>query len=699
MALQELSRRKPLLANRTPPEVEALIVELSLELPACGQVRIGGKLRRRGHSPSPVAAAAATSMATQPSAHGCQSTARRGAHQPLVNHFVREHESAVPAAACDQCGADSPRMAGAAVTASASGTGARLGSEWNDGFAELRAARVGSNGLLAAVALFSVAVNLLVLTGPLFMLQVYDRVLPSSSGATLAALFLLVTFLFLILGMIDLARSRLMARISLRLQGQLEPRVFQASLAQGAAARAGMRDLDSLRQLVASPLGLAVFDLPWTPAFLTILYLFHPLLGGLATLGGLVLVAASWLNRWQIRAPLRDAAAAEHDADRIAGLYRNESELIGALGMRGASFTRWRHARERMADATLSALDRGAGFTVFSRSFRLFLQSALLAAGALLVLEHQLTPGAMVASSVLMGRMLAPVDQLVAGWSTVQRALDGWDRLGQLLSCHRAPVPRTSLPRPAARLQIADLAVVPPGTDFPTLRGIGFSLDPGQALGVIGPSGAGKSTLARALVGSWSPTSGSIRLDGAALDQYDPEVLGGMLGYLPQQVILFDGTIAENIARLSPQPDAAAVVRAAMAAAAHRMILELPRGYDTPLTQAGARLSGGQIQRIGLARALYGDPVLLVLDEPDSNLDSEGAAALGLAIRGVKARAGAVVVMAHRPAAIAECDLLLRMEAGRQAAFGPRDEVLAGVLHNAGAIRRSAGHAAGTGLR
>lgn len=569
-----------------------------------------------------------------------------------------------------------------------------MGGEWHDGFAELRAARAGSRGLLAAVAVFSVAVNLLALTGPLFMLQVYDRVLASRSGPTLAALFLLVCFLFLMLGVIDLARSRVMARIALRLQDLLEPRVFQAALAQGGPPAAGLRDLDSLRQLLASPLALALFDLPWAPLFLAGLYLFHPLLGGVATLGGLVLVAASWLNRWQSRTPLRAAAAAEHDADRLATLYRDEGELIGALGMRGASLARWRHARERMADAALVALDRGAGFTVFSRSFRLFLQSALLAAGAWLVLRHQLTPGAMIASSVLMGRALAPVDQLVAGWSAVQRALDGWERLGQLLSRHPPPVPRTPLPRPAARLEVTNLTLILPGQDLPALRGIGFSLAPGQALGVIGASGAGKSTLARALIGAWPAAAGAIRLDGAALDQYDPDTLGGLIGYLPQRVTLFDGTVAENIARLSPQPDPAAVVRAAVAAGAHRMILGLPQGYDTPLSQAGAPLSGGQIQRLGLARALYGQPVLLVLDEPDSHLDAEGAAALNLAIRAVKSRAGAVVIIAHRPAAIAECELLLRMDAGRQTAFGPRDEILAGTPRGATARRASGGGAA-----
>ena len=381
-------------------------------------------------------------------------------------------------------------------------------------------------------------------------------------------------------------------------------------------------------------------------------------------------------------------------ADRAADLYRDEGELIGALGMRQAVFARWKQTRDRMADATMSASDRGSGFSVFSRTFRLFLQSALLAAGAWLVLQQAVTPGAMIASSILMGRVLAPVEQIVGGWSAVQRALDGWNRLGGLLT-RRPPQPqRTPLPRPAARLDVANLTVVPPGQTVPTLRGVSFNLAPGQALGVIGPSGAGKSTLARALIGAWAPASGSIRLDGATLEQYDPDVLGRLIGYLPQQVTLFDGTIAENIARLSSRPDPDAVVRAA-AAAAHRMILDLPQGYDTPLAQAGARLSGGQIQRVGLARALYDDPVLFVLDEPNSNLDNEGSEALNLAIRAIKARGGAVIIMAHRPAAIAECELLLVMEGGMRRAFGPRDEVLRSTVRNAETITRARGAGGG----
>lgn len=571
----------------------------------------------------------------------------------------------------------------------------------HDGFAELRAARGGSLGLVAAVAVFSVAVNLLNLTGPLFMMQVYDRVLGSGSVPTLAALFGLVAFLFLMMGLIDLARGRVMARVAMRFQDRLEGRVFQAALTDGAlvgqspSAHVGLRDLDAVRQLIGSPVLLALFDLPWAPVFLAGLFLFHPVMGAVATIGAVVLVITTWANQFLTRHPLQQAMAAGQTADRAADLYRDEGELIGALGMRGATFSRWRRFRDRMAEATMTGSDRGLGFSVFSRTFRLFLQSALLAAGAWLVLRQELTPGAMIASSILMGRVLAPVEQIVGGWSAVQRALDGWKRLGELLS-RRPPQPqRTPLPRPAARLEVSNLSVVPPGQTTATLRGVSFTLGPGQALGVIGPSGAGKSTLGRALIGAWPAAGGSIRLDGATLEQYDPDVLGRLIGYLPQQVTLFDGTIAENIARLSERPDPEAVVRAATAAAAHRMILDLPQGYDTPLSQAGGRLSGGQIQRVGLARALYGEPALFVLDEPNSNLDNEGSEALNLAIREIKARGGAVIIMAHRPAAIAECELLLVMEQGMRRAFGPRDEVLRSTVRNAETISRARGAGGG----
>ncbi|TWI29933.1 type I secretion system permease/ATPase [Paracoccus sulfuroxidans] len=571
----------------------------------------------------------------------------------------------------------------------------------HDGKRELSSARSMALPLLVFVGIFSFAVNLLMLTGPLFMMQVYDRVLASRSVETLTALFVLVVFLFALMGLIDAARTRVMSRIAARFQEKLEGRVFTAALQDGSASgsdavvRGGMRDLEAVQRLISSPVMMALFDLPWAPFFLAAVYIFHFWLGVVATVGLLVLVIATLLNQWLSREALQEAAIASQTAERMSDLYREEGELIGSLGMRNAAFRRWQSARDQATEATMRSADRASSFTVFSRTFRLFLQSALLAAGAWLVLKQEVTPGAMIASSILMGRALAPIEQVVGGWSMVQRSLDGWKRLSALLSRRPPTEKRTPLPRPPAQLEVRQLSIVPPGQGPATLRGVSFDLSPGQALGVIGPSGAGKSTLARALIGAWPIAAGSIRLGGATLDQYDPDVLGSLIGYLPQQVTLFDGTIAENIARLSAHPDPQRIVEAATAAAAHRMILDLPNGYDTLVTQTGGRLSGGQIQRIGLARALYAEPVLFVLDEPNSNLDNEGSNALNLAIRNIKARGGAVIIMAHRPAAISECEQLLVLDQGTRRAFGPRDEVLKSMVKNAEQITKSQGQAGG----
>lgn len=565
------------------------------------------------------------------------------------------------------------------------------------GRAELRRARSAQGGLFWAVALFSAFVNLLMLTGPLFMLQVYDRVLGSRSEETLLALFVLMTFLFAMMGLLDAVRARVMTRLSARFQAALEARVFRASLGRSALfpadapAALALRDLDSIRQVLAAPVFLALFDLPWAPLFLFAVFIFHPWMGMLAVAGALVLIAVTLANQWVTRRGVLSAQAALQRAERLADQLRDEADLIQSLGMRGAGFARWMTARHEAIAATLLSSDATGVFSTVTKTFRLFLQSAMLALGAYLVLQGQLTPGAMIAASIMMGRALAPVEQAIAGWAMVQRAQEAWKRLSALLGAQPPEPQRTALPRPRAVLEANQLTVVPPGHGQAALRMVSFRIGPGQALGVIGPSGAGKSTLARAITGAWKPASGWLRLDGATLDQYDPDVLGDHIGYLPQRVTLFDGTIAENIARLSPDPDDAAIVRAAQKAAAHQMILDLPQGYDTRVTQSGGRLSGGQIQRIGLARALYGDPVLLVLDEPNSNLDNDGSLALNAAIRAMKAEGKSVIIMAHRPAAIQECDLLLVLDNGARRAFGPRDEVLKAMVRNAPEIVRSTG--------
>ncbi|MDM7458070.1 MAG: ATP-binding cassette domain-containing protein, partial [Paracoccus sp. (in: a-proteobacteria)] len=401
------------------------------------------------------------------------------------------------------------------------------------------------------------------------------------------------------------------------------------------------------------------------------------------------LVLSTIATRLLTAGPLQHSNRSAAQASHLADLFRNQAEVVAALGMRGATFARWRSLRRQTEAHAVRGADRAAAMTAFSRAFRLFLQTALLAAGAWLVLRDQLSPGAMIASSVMMGRALAPIDQLVGGWPILQSGLDGWSRLKRLLTRHPNRPPHTALPRPDARVEVQGLSIAPPGEPAPVLRDIGLQLCPGQALGVIGSSGAGKTSLARALVGAWTPLTGTVRLGGATLDQYAPDALGALIGYLPQQVTLFDGTIAENIARLAVRPDSQRVIAAARAADAHRMILALPQGYDTRISQIGSRLSGGQVQRIGLARALYPDPVLLVLDEPNANLDNDGSEALNRAIRRQKAKGGAVVIMAHRPAAILECDLLMVLERGRKRAFGPRDKILRQMVENSGQIKQA----------
>ncbi|MEQ8366154.1 MAG: type I secretion system permease/ATPase [Roseicyclus sp.] len=550
---------------------------------------------------------------------------------------------------------------------------------------ELVAFRRRSAWILWVIAGFSMIVNALMLTGPLYMLQVYERVLGSGSEETLIALTALVAFLFLMMGIHDYVRARIASRYGARLQDAFDRRVFRASLSNAQTTgqpQSGLRDLANVQKLTASPVFLALFDLPWTPLFIGAIFIFHPWLGWMAVGGGLVLILITLANQRLSRSPISEAAAAAQSAERMAGEMQAEAELIRSLGMQGAAFERWHRQRGVALGEAMVASDRVGGFSTMTRTFRLFLQSAILGLGAYLVLQGEMRAGAMIAASILLGRALAPIELTIGQWGTIAEASQSWRNLRALLVSEPEVPARMPLPRPKARLEISQLTVTPPGSRVPTLRGVNLRVEPGQAVGVIGPSGSGKSTLARAIMSIWLPAAGQIRLDGATLDQYDSDALGGYIGYLPQSVSMFDGTIAENIARLSPKVDTARVVRAAQAAAAHEMILDLPRGYDTRVSSLGARLSGGQIQRIGLARALYGDPVLLVLDEPNSALDNDGSAALNRAIQHIKGEGRAVLIMAHRPSAIRECDRLLVLQGGVPTMFGPTAEVLKKTLAN-----------------
>jgi ATP-binding cassette subfamily C protein len=526
------------------------------------------------------------------------------------------------------------------------------------------------------------------------MLQVYDRVLGSGSQETLVALSLLVVFMYGVMGILDYTRGRIMGRIGARFQDDLDRRVFDAVVRKSAVApdaktNASLADLESIQRMITSPVLMAAFDLPWTPIFFAGIFLFHPYLGYLALVGAGVLIIITIANQFLSRNAQARSAMAGQQAGGMADQIRTEAEMVQAMGMREAAFARWQKARRVALEGQVRAADVGGTFTSMTKTIRLFLQSAMLGMGAYLVLENQMTPGAMIAGSILLGRALAPVEMMLNQWAVLQRGHTGWNNLSELLGTVGPEADRTELPVPKAAFVAKNLTVVPPGEKQASLKSISFDLKPGQALGVIGPSGSGKSTLARTLMGVWRPAGGSARLDGAALEHYGTETLGKHIGYLPQRVALFDGTIAQNIARLVDKPDAAKVVAAAKMAAAHEMILELPDGYDTIIRAGQVRLSGGQMQRIGLARALYDDPVILVLDEPNSNLDNVGSQALNQAIRSMKESGRSVMIMAHRPAAIQECDTLLVLDGGMRMAFGPKDEVLKGMVKNHQDIQKS----------
>lgn len=546
--------------------------------------------------------------------------------------------------------------------------------------------------------------NLLMLTGPLFMLQTYDRVLGSRSEETLVALFSVVAFLFLVMGLVDWARGRVLTRMGAGFQAKLDRRVFEAMIKKASldhdsneVATSGqqLKDLEAIQRFYGSSVFTALFDAPWAPIFMIGISFFHPMLGLLAVVGGSVLILSAVFNQLTTKVSSVKAAASSYLSERYSEQLQNEAETVRSLGMQSNAFRKWTKTRQRALQQNVRATDLGGSFQTLSKTFRLFLQSSMLALGAYLVLKGEVTPGVMIASSILLGRALAPVEVVVNQWSVVQRAKRGWDNLVTLLSEvqeDRAPV---ELPRPKARLDVRQITVVPPKGRNPTLRSVSLNVMPGEAVGVIGPSGSGKSTLARGITGIWPLAGGKITLDGAPLDQYHPERLAEYIGYLPQRVTLFDGTIAENIARLSSEFDSARVVEAAKKAAAHDLILSLSNGYNTPVRTIGTQLSGGQIQRIGLARALYGDPVLLVLDEPNSNLDNEGSVALNKAVIAMKEAGNAVLIMAHRPSAIKECDKLLVLENGTRKAWGQREQVMSEMLANVQVIRQATKTAGG----
>jgi ATP-binding cassette subfamily C protein len=548
----------------------------------------------------------------------------------------------------------------------------------------LRACR----GAFFGIGIFSCFVNILALSGSLFMMEVYDRVIPSHSIPTLVGLFGLVALLYFFQGMLDLMRSRLLNRIGASLDQALSSRIYGAvvglQLRAPATAEANqpLRDLDAIRGFLSSPGPTAFFDLPWLPFYLGLCFFFHVWLGVTVLCGALVLIVLTLLTDIMTRRATRDAARQSVARTRLLEMSRRNAEVLVAMGMVGRMRTRWQEASRRYIDAQQSATDVSGGFGGIGRVFRMLLQSGVLAVGAYLVIHQEATGGIILAGSILSGRALAPIDLTISNWKAFAASRQAKTRLDKLLHLLPEETMPMQLPPPQFAFSVQGLSASPPETQKLTVQDISFVLKPGNGLGVIGPSGSGKSTLARLLVGIWKPQRGLIRIDGAALDQWSSEALGAHIGYLPQDVELFEGTVGENIARFEPQAEPHRIIAAAQAAYVHDLILGLPQGYDTRIGEQGERLSSGQRQRIALARALYGDPFLVVLDEPNSNLDSEGEEALTRAMLAVRERQGIVIVVAHRPSALAAVDLVLAMAAGRAQAVGPKEEVLAKVLQS-----------------
>lgn len=531
------------------------------------------------------------------------------------------------------------------------------------------------------VGLFSMVANLLMLAPTLYMLQVYDRVLVSRSELTLIFVSLITLFLFGVMAFSEWARSRLLVRIGVRLDAALGTRVFNASFEanlsrSGAAAQRSFQDLIELRQFVTGNGTLAFFDVPWMPVYLAVLFFLHPFLGWVALAFTLVQLALAWFGHRNTVAPADAASKAGQAANLFLQTKLRNTEVVESMGMLGGLQKRWaeRHAHYMEQQGASQALSHR--ISAISKWVRYCQQSFALAAGALLVIDGQLTAGAMIAANVLMGRALAPIDQLVGTWRGFLSARNAFERLESLLEAHPERDPALTRVAPRGALRLQQVVASAPGRKEPILKGVDLQADVGTVTVVLGPSGSGKSTLARVLMGIWPDVRGEVLLDERPLSGWDRTELGPHVGYLPQDVEMFDGTIAENIARFS-DVDSEKVIAAARSAGLHEMILRFPKGYDTPMGEAGGLLSGGQRQRVGLARALYGNPAVIVLDEPNANLDDAGEAALMQAVREFKAKGRTIFLITHRPGAIAVADQLVVLQDGRVQAQGPRDAVLA----------------------
>lgn len=544
---------------------------------------------------------------------------------------------------------------------------------------ELRQLLQACKGYFATAAMFSLAINLLYLAGPLYMMQVYDRVISSASQITLLMLTMVLLLGYAALAGLDAVRARVLTRASVRLDHQMAPRVMIAVIdrtARGGSTRSQLlRDFDTFRQFITGAGVHAVFDLPWAPIYILVIFALHPLLGAFALACCIILILLALINELAVKSPLSEANEAASRNYIFTEMSLRNTEVVRAMGMTAGLLRRWGRDRIRMIERQVTASDRASTMQSLIRFSRLSMQSLILGVGAYLVIERLTTAGAMFAASILLGRALQPIEQIVGSWRGLVSARGAFVRLRELLTAHPPRESGLTLPRPDGQLSVEGLSFAAPGTSKAILRGVAFRIEPGEVLGIIGPSGAGKSTLARHLVGVQTPSAGAARLDGSEISAWIRSSLGQHLGYLPQDVELFADSIAANIGRFNDGDDNA-IIAAAKLAGVHDMIVRLPEGYDTQVGEGGAILSGGYRQRIGLARAVYGDPSLVVLDEPSSNLDADGDAALAHCVLQLKQRGTTVVLISHRPATIGVCDKILVLREGVVEMFGPRNEIL-----------------------
>jgi ATP-binding cassette subfamily C protein len=547
-----------------------------------------------------------------------------------------------------------------------------------------RQALASAKGSFAAAAAFSGVLNILALTGSLFMLQVYDRVLPSRSLSTLAALLVIACLIYMAHSALEMIRSRLFARIGRLIDARLGPRVFKVQLRRlidPGGSSTSFRDLEQLRGFLSGAGPTAVFDLPWLPIYLILLFILHPALGAVGLIGAIILAALAWLADRAARPMQTEASRLSTEATALSEQAWRGAETVLPLAMGAALGARWTERNMAAGAAILTGSDENGVYASLSRFFRMALQSIMLAVGAWLIILGQATGGVMIASSVLLGRALSPVELAIVHWRGLVAATQAYNRLNAALGDpDEARGEVLHLPAPSASVEVSELVVAVEGGRAPLLSNVGFALAAGDGLGVIGPSGAGKSTLLRALVGLVAPARGAVRLDGSALDQWPGDRFGEFIGYLPQQVELFRGTVAENIARFEPGASSDAVLAAAQAAGVDQLIRNLPDGFETEVGEGGRRLSAGQRQRVALARALYGDPFLLVLDEPNSALDPEGEAALTRALVEARQRGRIVIAAVHRPSGLQAMNKTLVLKDGAVQAFGPRDEILKRIM-------------------